>query len=223
MNHEQALSLVRQTGVVAIMRANSPDQLLGAADAIRAGGVRAIEVSLTTPGALGVIERAAARSDGDMLFGAGTVLDAESARATILAGAQFIVGPALDLALIELCRRYGVPVFPGAYTASEVVAAWQAGAGMVKIFPASVGGPELIKALKAPLPQVEMMAVGGVDLDNTADFVRAGASVVGVGSSLVAQRLLDTGDYTALTERARRFVAEVAHGRERAQGHEAEQ
>lgn len=214
MNHHESLDLIRRTGVIAIMRTRSSDQLLRAADAIRAGGVCAIEVTMTTPGALGVIEQAAARAEQGVLFGAGTVLDGESARAAILAGAQFVVSPTFDLSLVEACRRYSIPVFPGAYTPTEILTAWEAGADMVKVFPASVGGPAFIKALVAPLPQIDLVPVGGVELDNTADFIRAGAAAVGVGSSLINQRLLDEGDFPALTERARRLIEAVAQGRE---------
>ena len=213
MNHQESLDLIRKTGVIAIMRARSSDQLLRAADAIREGGVRVIEVTMTTPGALSVIERAVSRYGENVLFGAGSVLDAESARAAILAGAQFIVSPSFKPALVEMCRRYSVPVMPGAYTPTEILTAWECGADMVKVFPASVGGPALIKALKAPLPQVELVPVGGVNLDTTADFIRAGAAAVGVGSALVSQELLDSGDFAALTDRARRFVEEVVRGR----------
>jgi len=167
---------------------------------------------MTTPGALGVIEQAAARAEEGVLFGAGTVLDGESARAAILAGAQFVVSPAFKPSLVEVCRRYSIPVLPGAYTPTEILAAWEAGADMVKVFPASVGGPAFIKALVAPLPQIDLVPVGGVELDNTADFIRAGAAAVGVGSSLINQRLLDDGDFPALTERARRLIEAVAQG-----------
>jgi 2-dehydro-3-deoxyphosphogluconate aldolase/(4S)-4-hydroxy-2-oxoglutarate aldolase len=148
-----------------------------------------------------------------VLFGAGTVLDAESARACILAGAQFIVSPSFNPALVEICRRYSVPVMPGAYTPTEILTAWECGADMVKVFPASIGGPALIKALKAPLPQIELVPVGGVNLDTAADFIRAGAAAVGVGSALINQKLLDSEDFPTLMERARRFVEEVARGR----------
>jgi 2-dehydro-3-deoxyphosphogluconate aldolase/(4S)-4-hydroxy-2-oxoglutarate aldolase len=216
MDHQKGMDIIRETGVIAIMRTRSPEQLLRAADAIRAGGVRAIEVTMTTPGALAVIEQATSRYQNagqDVLFGAGTVLDAESARACILAGAQFIVSPSFNPALVELCRRYSVPVMPGAYTPTEIVTAWECGADMVKVFPASIGGPALIKALKAPLPQVELVPVGGVNLDTAADFIRAGAAAVGVGSALINQKLLDAEDFPTLTERAHRFVEEVARGR----------
>jgi len=215
VNLEKGLDIIRNTGVVAIMRTRSSEQLLRAADAIREGGVCAIEVTMTTPGALSVIEQAASRYDQDVLFGAGTVLDAESARAAILAGAQFIVAPTLNHDLITLCRRYSVPVMPGAYTPTEALTAWECGADMVKIFPAGVGGPGFIKALKAPLPQIDLVPVGGVTLDNTAEFIRVGAAAVGVGSALINQKLLESKDFATLTDRARRLVEEVARGRAR--------
>jgi 2-dehydro-3-deoxyphosphogluconate aldolase/(4S)-4-hydroxy-2-oxoglutarate aldolase len=214
MDYQESMHLIRETGVIAIMRAKSSEQLLNAADAIRKGGVRVIEVTLTTPGALSVIEQAVSRYGEDVLFGAGTVLDAESARAAILAGAQFIVSPSFKPSLVEICRRYSVPVMPGAYTPTEILTAWECGADMVKVFPAGIGGPGLIKALKAPLPQVELVPVGGVNLDTTADFFRAGAAAVGVGSALINQQLLESGDLAALTERARLFVEKVALGRD---------
>jgi len=215
VNLEKGLDIIRNTGVVAIMRTRSSEQLLRAADAIREGGVCAIEVTMTTPGALSVIEQAASRYDQDVLFGAGTVLDAESARAAILAGAQFIVAPTLNQGLITLCRRYSIPVMPGAYTPTEALTAWECGADMVKIFPAGVGGPGFIKALKAPLPQIDLVPVGGVTLDNTAEFIRVGAAAVGVGSALINQKLLESKDFATLTDRARRLVEEVARGRAR--------
>jgi 2-dehydro-3-deoxyphosphogluconate aldolase/(4S)-4-hydroxy-2-oxoglutarate aldolase len=214
MNHQKCLEIIRQSGVIAIMRVKNPDQLLNAADAIRAGGVRAIEVTMTTPGALSVVEQAVARYGDEVVFGAGTVLDPESARAAILAGAQFIVAPGFKAAVIELCHRYSIPVFPGAYTPTEILAAWEAGADMVKVFPASVGGPGFIKALKAPLPQVELVPVGGVTAANTAEFIRAGSAAVGVGGDLIDQKLLDAKDWVTLTDRARRFIDEVSKGRQ---------
>jgi 2-dehydro-3-deoxyphosphogluconate aldolase/(4S)-4-hydroxy-2-oxoglutarate aldolase len=213
MDKREMMEWIQETGVIAIMRAKSSDQLLAAADAIKAGGVQAIEVTMTTPGALDVIRQATERYGADVLFGVGSVLDPESARAAILAGAQFVVSPTLNLKTIELCHRYAIPVVPGAYTPTEILTAWEAGADMVKVFPASVGGPAYFKAVKAPLPQVKLVPVGGVDLDTTADFIRAGADAVGVGSALVSQKLLDAGDFAALTERARRLRQEVAKGR----------
>lgn len=199
----RTLDLIEETGVVAIMRADRSEQLIEAADAILQGGVVAIEVTMTTPGALKVLEEARGRYGAKVLFGVGSVLDAETARSAILAGAQFVVCPTLDVRTIETCRRYSVPVVPGAYTPTEVLTAWQAGADCVKIFPASFGGPSLIEAILAPLPQVKVMPVGGVNLETTEAFIRAGASAVGVGSALISQKLLDAGDFNELTNRAR--------------------
>jgi len=213
MDKTQKLDIIRKTGVVAIMRAQSSDQLIAAADAIKAGGVQAIEVTMTTPGALDVIAQASARYGEDVLFGAGSVLDAETARAAILSGAGFVVAPTLNLAVVELCNRYSIPVVPGCYTPTEMLAAWEAGADMVKLFPASVGGPALIKAIRAPLPQLEIVPVGGVNLDTAADFIANGAAALGVGSSLVNQKLLDAGDMKELTRRAEAFIREVKKGR----------
>jgi 2-dehydro-3-deoxyphosphogluconate aldolase/(4S)-4-hydroxy-2-oxoglutarate aldolase len=217
MNKSEKLELVRETGVIAIMRAQSSDQLIAAADAIKAGGVRVIEVTMTTPGALAVVEEAKGRYGQDVLFGAGTVLDAETARAAILAGADFVVAPSLDLDTVALCNRYSIPVMPGCYTPTEMVAAWQAGADMIKLFPASVGGPDLVKAILAPLPQLEIVPVGGVNLHTAADFIRKGAAALGVGSSLVNQKLLDAGDLDELQRRAAALIAEVRKGRGQAQ------
>jgi len=215
MNKSERLDLIRKSGVIAIMRAKSSDQLIAAAEAIRQGGVRVIEVTFTTPGALQVIEQASKKYGHEILFGAGSVLDPETARAAILAGASFIVAPTLNPRVIELCNRYSVPVMPGCYTPTEIQTAWEAGADMVKLFPASVGGPDFIKAVLAPLPQVEIVPVGGVELDNAAEFIRCGAAALGVGSSLINQKLLDSGDMPELTRRAAAFLAEVAKGRAR--------
>jgi 2-dehydro-3-deoxyphosphogluconate aldolase/(4S)-4-hydroxy-2-oxoglutarate aldolase len=214
MQKTESLEQILKTGIIAIMRAQSSDQLLAAADAIRRGGVTVIEVTMTTPGALAVIAEASARYGEDVLFGAGSVLDVETARSAILAGAGFIVAPTLNLQTVALCNRYGVPVVPGCYTPTEMLTAWEAGADMVKLFPASVGGPDLVKAILAPLPQLQIVPVGGVDLDNAADFIRKGAAALGVGSSLINQKLLDAGDMEELTRRAAAFVQEVQKGRQ---------
>jgi 2-dehydro-3-deoxyphosphogluconate aldolase/(4S)-4-hydroxy-2-oxoglutarate aldolase len=213
MRKHGKLDIIRETGVIAIMRARSSEQLIQAADAIKAGGVTVIEVTMTTPGALGVIEAAKRRYGEDVLFGAGSVLDPETGRAAILAGADFIVAPTLNLDLVALCRRYSVPVMPGVFTPTEALTAWEAGADMVKLFPASFGGPALVKAIRAPLPQLEIVPVGGVNLDTAAAFIRAGAAALGVGSDLVSQKLLDAGDLDELTRRAQAFVQEVQKGR----------
>ncbi|MCK5429533.1 MAG: bifunctional 4-hydroxy-2-oxoglutarate aldolase/2-dehydro-3-deoxy-phosphogluconate aldolase, partial [Anaerolineales bacterium] len=197
----------------AIMRAQSSDQLIAAADAIKKGGVKAIEVTMTTPGALGVIAEAKERYGSDVIFGAGSVLDPETGRAAILAGADFVVSPILNLELVALCNRYGIPTAPGCYSPTEVLTGWEAGADFIKLFPASFGGPSLIKAILAPLPQVRIIPVGGVNLDTAADFIQKGAAALGVGSSLVNQKLLDTGDMDELTRRAVGFIEQVKKGR----------
>lgn len=215
MKSYEKMQRIRQTGVIAILRASSSDQLVAAAEAVRAGGVYAIEVTMTTPGALQVISEAVARFGDEVLFGAGTVLDAETARAAILAGAAFLVTPTLNRKVIRLARRYSVPVMPGCYTPTEMLEAWEAGADMIKFFPASVGGPAMLRAILAPLPQLEVAPVGGVTLENAADFIRAGAAALGVGGELVNQKLLDAGDFPEITRRAAAFLAEVARGRTR--------
>jgi 2-dehydro-3-deoxyphosphogluconate aldolase / (4S)-4-hydroxy-2-oxoglutarate aldolase len=215
---EASLNLIRETGVIAIMRAQSSDQLIAAAEAIRQGGVKVIEVTMTTPGALEVITQATRRFGNDVLFGAGSILDAETARAAILVGASFIVSPILKIEVITLAHRYGVLVLPGCYTPTEMLTAWEAGADMIKLFPASVGGPDLIQALLAPLPQLEIVPVGGVDLDTAANFIRKGAAALGVGSSLINQKLLDKNDMEELTRRASRFIEAVKIGRGEASG-----
>lgn len=214
MDKKEKLEWIRKSGVIAIMRTKSSDQLIQAADAIQAGGVKVIEVTMTTPGAMKVIEEATRKFGQDVLFGAGTVLDAETARAAILAGAEFIVSPTLNLEMIVLCNRYGVPVVPGCYTPSEMLSAWEAGADLVKLFPASVGGPSLLKAILAPLPQLRIVPVGGVDLNTAADFIKMGAYALGVGSGLINQSILDKGDLDELTRRAKEFLDEVRKGHE---------
>lgn len=215
MNKDQKMQRIQSTGIIAIMRANSPDQLIAAADAIKQGGVEVIEVTMTTPGALDVIREATSRYGEDVLFGAGSVLDAETARAAMLAGAGFIVAPTLKPEVITLCSRYSVPVMPGCFTPTEMLTAWELGADMVKLFPAEIGGPAMVKAVLAPLPQLKIVPVGGVDLNTAADFIRAGAAALGVGSSLVSQKLLDSGDMGELTRRAAAFIEAVKKGRGR--------
>lgn len=205
---------IREIGIVAIMRAKSSEQLLVAADAVKAGGVNAIEVTMTTPNALDVIEKATSRYGEEVIFGVGSVLDPETARSAILAGAQFVVCPTLNLETIKICKRYSVPIVPGAYTPTEILTAWQAGADMVKVFPASVGGPAYIKAIRGPLPQVKLVPVGGVNLKTTADFIRAGSEIVGVGGSLINQKLLEAEEFDQISENARRYREEVQKGRQ---------
>lgn len=215
MKKYDKIELIRATGVIAIMRAKSSQQLIAACEAIKSGGVQVIEVTMTTPGALDVIREAKQKYPEGVLFGAGTVLDAETARLAIIAGADFIVAPTLNYKMIELCNRYSIPVIPGCYTPSEMLSAWEAGASMLKLFPASVGGPELVKAILAPLPQLEIVPVGGVDLSTATAFIRSGAVALGVGSSLLDNQLLESGDFTELTRRAAAFIEKVKEGRSR--------
>lgn len=207
----ETLATILETRIIAIIRSDSAAGLIETANALARGGVKAIEVTMTTPGALEAISAAAKQSGGQFIVGAGTILDGESARLAILAGAEFLVMPGLSLDAIEVGRRFGKVVCPGALTPTEIVAAWQAGADIVKVFPAScVGGPDYIKALKAPLPQVRLMPVGGVDLSNAKAYIEAGACAIAVGSALVNAKLIAQGNWDQITEVARQYVAAVA-------------
>ena len=210
---KEQLELVTNSGVVAIVRANRSDELVNVVEAIRSGGVNVIEVTMTTPNALEVIRDISAKYGDAVLIGAGSVLDAETARAALLAGAEFIVAPTLSLETIALCKRYGKIVIPGALTPTEILTAWEAGADMVKVFPANLGGPGYIKAVKAPLPQINLVPVGGVSLENAGDFIRAGSSAVAVGSSLVNSKLIAAGRYDEITETARELIRIVQAAR----------
>lgn len=214
MSKERTLASILQVGVVPIVRCDSSAQAIEAAKAIYRGGIRALEVTMTVPGAIRVLEKVAGEFGDQIVLGAGTVLDPETARACMLAGAEFFVTPSLNTKTIEICRRYSKVVMPGALTPTEVMTAWDAGADLVKIFPAgNMGGPSYIKALKAPLPQVLMVPTGGVNLENTADFLRAGASAVAVGSELVSRKALETGDYGVIEKNVKSYLAAVAEAR----------
>lgn len=201
---------IKEIGLIPVVRATSPEEALVAVEAIRAGGIPILEITLTVPGAVGVIRALAEKLGDDAIIGAGTVLDAESARQCIDAGARFVVSPSLDIPTIDACKKLGIPVFPGALTPTEVVTAWKAGADAVKIFPANaMGGPSYLKSLKAPLPQVAMIPTGGVSLANVADFIAAGAVAVGIGADLVDLAALKRGDSAAVTEKAKQYMAAV--------------
>lgn len=206
MNKLKSLDRVLNSGLVAIIRSNRSEMLVDVAEALLAGGVEVMEVTFTVPNAVGVLEQVASRLGDRIVLGAGTVLDSETARLAILAGAEFIVSPSTNLEVIELCRRYDKAVMPGALTPTEVVTAWQAGADVVKIFPSDTFGPKYLKALRAPLPQVRMMPTGGVTLDTAADFLRAGACALGVGGSLVEADALARRDLNRIETLARKFV-----------------
>jgi 2-dehydro-3-deoxyphosphogluconate aldolase / (4S)-4-hydroxy-2-oxoglutarate aldolase len=214
MSRERVLQRIREVGIVPVVRAESADEAGRAIAAIMAGGVPVLEVTMTVPGAVRLIEDLVRRFGAEAVVGAGTVLDPETARACILAGAQFVVSPSTNLATIACCRRYGVPIMPGALTPTEVVAAWEAGADMVKVFPCSaLGGASYIKALKAPLPQIDLIPTGGVNLQTAADFIKAGSTALGVGADLVDLKALREGKDALLTERAQKLVEIVRAAR----------
>ena len=199
---------ILERGMVGIVRAGSPDAALQIAEACIAGGITALEVAFTTPDTLGVLRTLRERHGADVLLGAGTVLDTETARAAILAGAQFIISPSVNVETITLCQRYQVLAMPGAMTPTEIVTALQAGADIVKVFPAEMFGPAYIKALRAPLPQAPLMPTGGVTVENLGEWFASGAVAVGIGGSLSGPGA--TGDYAAVTARAQAFVAKMA-------------
>ena len=214
MAKERTLASILDIGIIAIVRADAAGPALDAAKAIHRAGIRAIEVTMTVPGAVNLLEKLADEFGDTTVLGAGTVLDPETARACMLAGAEFLVTPSLNTRTIEICCRYSKVVVPGALTPTEVVTAWEAGADMVKIFPVgNVGGASYIKALKGPLPQVHMVPTGGVDLSNAANFLKAGASAIGIGSDLVSKKALDSGDYDHIEKTAKEFLEVVEQAR----------
>lgn len=207
MDKAQILSSMMDIGVVPVVRTSSAESAIRSIEAIYRGGIRAAEITMTVPGAIRALEKVADQFGDSIVLGAGTVLDPETARMCMLAGAQFFVTPALNLATIEMAQRYSKPIMPGALTPTEVVTAWQAGADVVKVFPASaVGGAKYIKALKGPFPQIEMIPTGGVNLDTTADFLRAGACAVAVGGELVDAATIKEGKYEVFEERAKQYL-----------------
>jgi len=214
MHKREILTAIVDIGIVPIVRAESPSSAIRAVEAVINGGIRAAEITMTTPGALQALEKLAGELGERIVLGAGTVLDPETARACILAGAQFIVTPTLRPATIEVARRYSRVIIPGALTPTEVLTAWEAGADMVKVFPCdNVGGPKYIKALKAPLPQVEMIPTGGVNLETAGAFLKAGACAVAVGSELVDSASVRSGGFDVIEDRARRFLEAIARAR----------
>jgi 2-dehydro-3-deoxyphosphogluconate aldolase/(4S)-4-hydroxy-2-oxoglutarate aldolase len=215
MEKAAVLKSLQETGLVPVLRAESVAKALALAEAVAAGGVNVLEVTMTVPGAVEVIERLV-RDRPDILVGAGTVLDAETARTCILAGAQFVVSPALNVKTIAMCHRYSVAVLPGALTPTEIVTAWEAGADVVKVFPAgAMGGAKYLVSLKGPLPQIKMIPTGGVSLATAKEFLEAGAFALGVGSDLVNAKAMAEGKPELVTETARRYMAIVREFRGR--------
>ena len=218
MEKSAVLKRLEESGLVPVMRTDSVERALALAQAISAGGVKVLEVTMTVPGAMEVIRRLV-KDSPEILVGAGTVLDAETARACMLEGAQFIVSPALSLKTIELCRRYSVPVLPGALTPTEIVTAWEAGADVVKVFPAgALGGAKYLASLKGPLPQIPMIPTGGVSLATAAELLRAGALALGVGSDLVDAKALAEGRPEIITATAQKYLEIVRQFRGGAAG-----
>jgi 2-dehydro-3-deoxyphosphogluconate aldolase/(4S)-4-hydroxy-2-oxoglutarate aldolase len=211
-SHFEILSRLIEEKIVAVVRLDSAEALVRVAEALRVGGISIIEFTISVPGVLDRIREATAYFGQEVLLGAGTVLDPETARAAILAGAEFIVTPTLNPATIELCKRYGKPIIPGALTPTEILTAWEGGADLVKVFPAGVIGPSYIKAVLAPLPQLRLVPTGGVNIDNAAEYLQAGAIAVGVGGKLVNKAAVARGDWPTITVEARRLVAAVQPG-----------
>jgi 2-dehydro-3-deoxyphosphogluconate aldolase / (4S)-4-hydroxy-2-oxoglutarate aldolase len=214
MNRDVILRSILDIGVVPVVRTSSAETAVLAIEAVYRGGIRAAEITMTVPGAIKALEKLADAFGDKLVLGAGTVLDPETARICMLAGAQFFGTPALNLKTIEMAKRYSKIIMPGALTPTEIVAAWEAGADCVKVFPCgALGGAKYIKSLKAPLPHIEMVPTGGVSLQTTADFLRAGAAAVAVGAELIDAKTISEGRYEVFEERARLFLAEVAKAR----------
>jgi len=209
LSKQEVLRRISEIGIVPVVRAKSTDEAIAVVDALGAGGIPVAEITMTVPNAVEVIRRVSAEVGDEVLVGAGTVLDAETARACIDVGARFVVSPALDVETIRTCRDAGIAIFPGALTPTEVVAAWRAGADAVKVFPCgAVGGASYLKSLKAPLPQIELMPTGGVSLATAGEFLRAGAFALGVGSDLVSS------DRQKVAETARAYLDIICETRE---------
>lgn len=206
---DETLHSIKESGVVAIIRMSEPERIIEIARALRKGGVRCIEIPMTVPTALELIRETTRDASSDFVIGAGTVLDAETARATILAGAEFLVGPNTNFDMIKLCKRYRKVVIPGALTPTEILNAWQAGADIVKVFSARFFGPKYFSDLKGPYPHIDLMPTGGVRVDNAADFIRQGACAVTIGRDLLDTKAIAEGRFEVITERAKQLIASV--------------
>lgn len=214
MKRQQILEKIREVGLIPVVRATSADAAITAAAAVESGGIPVLEITMTVPDAVEVIRAVVKSSQGRVLVGAGTVLDPETARACILAGAEFVVSPSLNVKTIQLCRRYAVPVIPGALTPTEIVTAWEGGADVVKVFPCSaLGGAKYLSILKGPFPQIDLIPTGGVSLSTAAELLAAGAFALGVGGDLVDLKALKSGKPEVITENARKYVALVKQAR----------
>ena len=213
MDRDAALAEVLNAGLVAVVRSSDPKPLIELARALVGAGLKAVEITLTVPKALTVIEWIADELGDTVLLGAGTVLDAETARAALLAGANFVVSPVLDTAMIELCRRYDKLIIPGCMTPTEALTAWKAGADIVKVFPSDSVGPAFFRAMRGPLPQIRLMPTGGVTVATGEEYLRAGAVALGVGSTLIHPAELAGGQFEAIAARATEFLNMVTRVR----------
>ena len=214
MTKDQILSCITEIGIVPVVRTSSAEGAIQSVDAIYRGGIRAAEITMTVPGAIRALEKVADQFGDKLVLGAGTVLDPETARSCMLAGAEFFVTPSLKASTIEVAKRYSKVICPGALTPTEVVTAWEAGADIVKIFPCgNVGGPKYIKALRGPFPHIEMIPTGGVNLENAGEFLKAGACAVAVGGELVDAKSVKEGRFDVIEERARQYLAVIARAR----------
>jgi 2-dehydro-3-deoxyphosphogluconate aldolase/(4S)-4-hydroxy-2-oxoglutarate aldolase len=214
MNKADVLARIREGGLIPILRTPTADDARRMADVIADSGITNLEIPLTVPSALDVIAEVVKRHGGRVLVGAGTVLDAASAESCIAAGATFIVSPGLDVGTVTTCKQRGIAVFPGSLTPTEIIAAWRAGADMVKVFPCSaVGGAPYLKAIKAPLPQIELVPTGGVSVETAASFIQAGASALGVGNDLVDVKALREGRGASIADRAQQYIQVVQKAR----------
>jgi 2-dehydro-3-deoxyphosphogluconate aldolase / (4S)-4-hydroxy-2-oxoglutarate aldolase len=213
-NRRQSVTAaIEEAGVVAVIRMQESDRLRAVIDALAEGGVRALEVTMTVPGATELIRDLASTLSGDFLLGAGTVLDPQTAARVIDVGAAFVVSPVLRPAIIDVCHRRGVPALPGCFSPTEILNAWESGADIVKVFPATALGPGFFSDVRGPLPQLKLMPTGGVTLDNAGDWIRAGAVAVGVGTALLDRAAIAAGSYSVLRDNAARIIAGVRAAR----------
>ncbi len=215
MEKSEVMNRLMSEGLIPVIRVATASEAMAVANAVKEGGVSFIEITMSVRGAIDVIEELSRQYKDAIIMGAGTILDPETARSALLAGAQFIVSPTINLDVIQLCHRYGAVVIPGAMTPTEILTAWEAGADMVKVFPAAqLGGPSYIKALRGPLPQILLAPTGGVNLQNAGAFIQAGAAALGVGGEMVDKKAVKEGNFSIITENARAYLKAIRAARE---------
>jgi len=213
MKKEDILRQLRDSGVIAVIRTNSPKQLTNVVASLAEGGIRFIEITMTIPKALELVQKCREAFEDQIQIGAGTVLDSETAQAVISAGASFVVSPVFNPDMVRYCNRYAIPVMPGALTPTEVLTAWMGGADVVKVFPARIGGPKYFKDLKGPLPQVELLPTGGVNMQTAPEFITAGACAVGIGAALVDPAAVEAGEYDVILKNAVNLIQAIRGAR----------